>query len=179
MNLLLDTHAFLWFMEGNAKLSDAARVAIESGEGERWLSVASAWEMAIKTSLGKLNLAKPLDELLPALLADSGIATLAIEIADVARVATLPFHHRDPRPLVGGVSTRAQPHDGERGRCVGCVWCSARWVARRLRAAACDLIPGPRSNKQPDIGDAPQPRRARQFSRWARCSKQRTDARLG
>lgn len=52
--------------------------------------------MAIKSSLGKLDLAKPLDELLPPLLADSGIELLPIHIADLARVATLPFHHRDP-----------------------------------------------------------------------------------
>jgi PIN domain nuclease of toxin-antitoxin system len=52
--------------------------------------------MAIKASLGKLTLARPLGELLPALLTDSGIALLPIEIADAARVATLPFHHRDP-----------------------------------------------------------------------------------
>lgn len=62
----------------------------------RALSVASAWEMAIKNSLGKLDLAKPLGELLPPLLADAGIELLPIEIADLARVATLPFHHRDP-----------------------------------------------------------------------------------
>ena len=96
MSLLLDTHAFLWFMEGNGKLSEPARLSIENTEGQRFLSVASAWEMAIKASLGKLTLAKPLGELLPALLADAGITLLPIEIADVARVAALSFHHRDP-----------------------------------------------------------------------------------
>ncbi len=96
MNLLLDTHAFLWFMEGSERLSQRARAEIEAAEGVRALSVASAWEMAIKSSLGKLELAKPLGELLPPLLADSGIELLPIEIADLARVAVLPFHHRDP-----------------------------------------------------------------------------------
>jgi PIN domain nuclease of toxin-antitoxin system len=52
--------------------------------------------MAIKASLGKLVLVKPLGELLPVLLADSGIELLPIEVPDVARVAALPFHHRDP-----------------------------------------------------------------------------------
>lgn len=51
-----------------------------------------------QVSLGKLALAKPLGELLPPLLADAGIELLRIEIADVARVATLPFHHRDVAP---------------------------------------------------------------------------------
>jgi PIN domain nuclease of toxin-antitoxin system len=96
MNLLLDTHAFLWFMEGNERISPRARAAIEAAEGVRALSVASAWEMAIKSSLGKLDLAKPLGELLPPLLADAGIELLPIEVPDLARVATLPFHHRDP-----------------------------------------------------------------------------------
>jgi PIN domain nuclease of toxin-antitoxin system len=96
MNLLLDTHAFLWFMEGNERISQRARAEIEAADGVSALSVASAWEMAIKSSLGKLDLAKPLGELLPPLLADAGIELLPIEIADLARVATLPFHHRDP-----------------------------------------------------------------------------------
>ena len=96
MNLLLDTHAFLWFMEGSERISRRAREAIEGASGVRVLSVASAWEMAIKASLGKLALAKPLGELLPPLLADAGIELLPIEMADIARVATLPFHHRDP-----------------------------------------------------------------------------------
>jgi PIN domain nuclease of toxin-antitoxin system len=96
MNLLLDTHAFLWFMEGSERISQRARAEIEAADGIRALSVASVWEMGIKASLGKLILAKPLGELLPPLLADAGIELLPIEIADVARVATLPFHHRDP-----------------------------------------------------------------------------------
>lgn len=96
MNLLLDTHAFLWFIEGNPKLSEPARTEIEAAEGRRAISIASLWEMAIKASLGKLTFAKPLGELIPALLADSGIELVPIEIGDVARVATLPFHHRDP-----------------------------------------------------------------------------------
>jgi len=96
MNLLLDTHAFLWFMEGSERISQRARAEIEAADGVRALSIASAWEMAIKSSLGKLDLAKPLGELLPPLLTDAGIELLPIEIADLARVATLPFHHRDP-----------------------------------------------------------------------------------
>ena len=96
MNLLLDTHAFLWFMEGNERISQRARAEIEAADGVRALSVASAWEMDIKSSLGKLDLAKPLGELLPPLLAAAGIELLPIEIPDLARVATLPFHHRDP-----------------------------------------------------------------------------------
>ena len=89
MNLLLDTHAFLWFMEGNERISPRARAEIEAADGVRALSIASAWEMAIKSSLGKLDLAKPHGELLPPLLTDSGIELLPIEIADLARLASL------------------------------------------------------------------------------------------
>jgi len=56
MNLLLDTHAFIWFMEGSERLSQTARNEIEGTEGRLLLSAASGWEMAIKTSLGKLDL---------------------------------------------------------------------------------------------------------------------------
>jgi PIN domain nuclease of toxin-antitoxin system len=96
MNLLLDTHAFLWFIGGSEKLSGRARAEIESAEGRRAVSIASLWEMAIKASLGKLTLAKPLGEFIPPILADSGIELVGIDVGDVARVATLPFHHRDP-----------------------------------------------------------------------------------
>jgi PIN domain nuclease of toxin-antitoxin system len=80
MNLLLDTHAFIWFMEGSERLSQTARNEIEGAEGRLLLSAASGWEMAIKTSLGKLDLAKPLGELLPPLLTDGGIELLPIEL---------------------------------------------------------------------------------------------------
>ena len=55
MRLLLDTHALLWFCEGNALLSATARAAIEDEGNERWVSHATAWEVAIKASLRKLT----------------------------------------------------------------------------------------------------------------------------
>ena len=59
MKLLLDTHAFLWFISGNPKLSGYARKLIENLENERLLSIASLWEMSIKASIGKLKLELP------------------------------------------------------------------------------------------------------------------------
>ncbi len=59
MRLLLDTHTFLWFIGGDGRLSDHARTLILDPTNERFLSIASLWEMAIKTSLGKLKLALP------------------------------------------------------------------------------------------------------------------------
>jgi PIN domain nuclease of toxin-antitoxin system len=96
MKLLLDTHAFLWFVMGSANLSVNARAVIENPANENLLSVASLWEMAIKVSLGKLTLSAPFDDLIPEQLKLNGIGLLNIGIDHVSLVATLPFHHRDP-----------------------------------------------------------------------------------
>lgn len=97
MRLLLDTHAFLWFVAADAALSAPARAAIEDARNEVFVSVASAWEVAIKVSLGKLAVDAPsvgvfFDEQMEA----NGFAYLAIDPPHVFRVASLPFHHRDP-----------------------------------------------------------------------------------
>ena len=63
MKFLLDTHTFLWFISGNSKLSKPARRCIEDMTNERWVSVASLWEMSIKASIGKLNVSLPFPEL--------------------------------------------------------------------------------------------------------------------
>ena len=57
MRLLLDTHTFLWFIGGNVNLSNKARQLIENRDNQRFLSIASLWEMSIKVSIGKLKLA--------------------------------------------------------------------------------------------------------------------------
>lgn len=96
MRLLIDTHAFLWFVAGDTALSAVAREHIENPESERYLSLASVWEIAIKHSLGRLTLALPLDELFERGTIENGIGLLGIERAHVLGVAELPFHHRDP-----------------------------------------------------------------------------------
>ena len=96
MNLLLDTHTFLWFIAGSARLSATVRDLIEDSANQPFLSAASLWEMAIKLSLGKLRLAHPFEELIPQQMALNGIQLLGIELEHVVPVATLPFHHRDP-----------------------------------------------------------------------------------
>lgn len=65
MKLLLDSHALLWFCDGNASLSEPARAAIEDARNEKHVSHATAWEVAIKARLGKLKLAVPFEELFP------------------------------------------------------------------------------------------------------------------
>jgi PIN domain nuclease of toxin-antitoxin system len=96
MKLLLDTHAFLWFVMGSANLSSKARTFIEDPANENLLSVASLWEMAIKVSLGKLILSVPFNDLIPQQLNANGIGLLNIGIDHVSLLTTLPFHHRDP-----------------------------------------------------------------------------------
>jgi len=96
MRLLLDTHAFLWFIMGSANLSVNARALIENPGNERLFSVVCLWEIAIKTSLGKLTLSAPFDELMPAQLMLNGIDVLNIKVDHLSTLTSLPFHHRDP-----------------------------------------------------------------------------------
>jgi len=94
MNLLLDTHAFLWFIANDARLSSQAESLIQAPANRRLLSMASLWEMAVKVSLGKLKLAQPFAQFIPRQLQLNQIEVLAIQLARVAAVAAMPFHHR-------------------------------------------------------------------------------------
>jgi PIN domain nuclease of toxin-antitoxin system len=96
VNLLLDTHSFIWFVEDNPSLSSHARRLIEEPTNDVFLSIASVWEMAIKVSLGKLDLSQPFDLFIPNQLLLNDITLLDITVSHTLRVATLPFHHRDP-----------------------------------------------------------------------------------
>jgi PIN domain nuclease of toxin-antitoxin system len=96
VNLLLDTHAFLWFISGDAALSVKGRTLIENEENDKFVSIVSLWEIAIKTSIGKLPLAKPFDQLIPEQLELNGFDVLGLKIGHATKLAKLPFHHRDP-----------------------------------------------------------------------------------
>jgi PIN domain nuclease of toxin-antitoxin system len=96
MRLLLDTHTFLWFIMGNPNLSAKARAAIESITNEKYVSVASVWEIAIKVSVGKLSLSAPFSSLIPEQLSANGFELLNLEVAHASALTSLPFHHRDP-----------------------------------------------------------------------------------
>jgi PIN domain nuclease of toxin-antitoxin system len=69
---------------------------IEEPTNEVFLSIASVWEMAIKASLGKLDLSQPFDLFIPNQLLLNDMTLLDITVSHTLRVATLPFHHRDP-----------------------------------------------------------------------------------
>ncbi|MPY89050.1 MAG: PIN domain-containing protein [Luteitalea sp.] len=95
MRLLVDTHAFLWYLAGDRQLSRTARRAIDDSNGEWWLSVASVWELAIKSSLGRLTLPVPVNEYV-ADKVQQGLRVLSVEWVHAAGIERLPFHHRDP-----------------------------------------------------------------------------------
>jgi PIN domain nuclease of toxin-antitoxin system len=95
MKVLLDTHAFLWFVNDDPQLSLAAKTLMES-EVDLLLSVASLWEMAVKVSIGKLDLPKSFDLFIPEQLQINEIEVLPIELRHLSVVAGLPLHHRDP-----------------------------------------------------------------------------------
>ena len=95
MKLLLDTHAFLWFLAGDAMLSKKTKTLIESPENEKYISIASFWEIAIKYNLGKLVLDVSFAELKTEMI-KNGFRMLPITFDDTLRLSTLPFHHRDP-----------------------------------------------------------------------------------
>ena len=96
MKLLLDTHTFLWFIVGSSSLSANARALIEDQANQKFLSVASLWEIAIKVSIGKLGLSAPFDTLIPKQLRANGFELLRLEVNHAAALIGLPFHHRDP-----------------------------------------------------------------------------------
>lgn len=96
MKLLLDTHAFLWFVADDARMSAKARRRIEDGRNETFLSIASVWEMAIKLGLGKLRLEDHLAVVLERGARENRIASLAITKPHAIAVAELPDLHRDP-----------------------------------------------------------------------------------
>jgi PIN domain nuclease of toxin-antitoxin system len=96
MSLLLDSHSFLWFIEGNPRLSAHARSLMADPANVLFLSIASVWEMAIKVSLGKLQLDQPFDALMPGQITLHSINVLDISLAHTIEVSRLPFHHRDP-----------------------------------------------------------------------------------
>ncbi len=96
MRVLLDTHAFLWWIDDAPSLSRKARASISSPRKRMPAEYRQCWEMAIKVSLGKLRLPGVIERFIPEQLAANAFRQLTIEFRHVARVAALPFHHRDP-----------------------------------------------------------------------------------
>ena len=95
MNNLIDTHAFIWFINGDSDLSDNAKKAIEHQDANNFISIASLWEIAIKISLGKLELKTSFAKLAEQIELN-GFQILSVTFEDTLLISELPFHHRDP-----------------------------------------------------------------------------------
>lgn len=93
-NILLDTHAFIWYSEDDSKLPESIKTEIETAD-RVCISIASLWEIAIKLSIGKLSLRSNYESI-ESSLEPAGIILLPISFADTVRVMNLPLHHRDP-----------------------------------------------------------------------------------
>lgn len=110
MRVLLDTHAFLWWITDSPRLSGYAREVI-SGSNELLFSAASGWEIAIKARLGKLQVPEDLGKFITGQLSRNEMVVLPVYLGHALHVHTLPGHHRDPfdRLLVSQASLEGLP----------------------------------------------------------------------
>lgn len=119
MNLLLDTHILIWFLEGNSSLSKSRRQLVADSQNIVYASIASLWEIAIKISLNKLTLSRPLIDVIKQIAAED-IEILPISPEHILQVSILPFYHRDPfdRIIIAQAQTENLPivtDDGDFG----------------------------------------------------------------
>ncbi len=96
MRLLLDTHVLLWWLAASEKLGKQARSHIAEPESEVWVSAATAWEISIKVSLGRLHLEEPPEVCLPREMKLHRFRPLPIEHAHALAIRGLPAYHADP-----------------------------------------------------------------------------------
>lgn len=96
MRILLDTHAFLWWVTDDEQLSRRARRLLGDGRNEILFSAASAWEISIKSSLGRVTLPDDAERYIAAQLEQNAFGVLPVRLHHALRVATLPALHRDP-----------------------------------------------------------------------------------
>jgi PIN domain nuclease of toxin-antitoxin system len=96
VKLLLDTQVLLWSATDPQRLAASARAAVEDGANDVAISIVVAWEIAIKQSLGKLDLPRAAEEWLPEVLRRTGIEVAELGLTAALRVRALPWHHRDP-----------------------------------------------------------------------------------
>lgn len=96
MIVLLDSHALLWFLRGEARLTSKAKPLIEDPNNEKLVSIASCWEISIKAGLGKVGLTEPSRIFLEREISRNNMQLLPITLEHATAVETLPLHHRDP-----------------------------------------------------------------------------------
>jgi len=95
MNIIIDTHALIWYIEGEKKLSKTAISAIENLNNQVFVSKSSLWELAIKISLGKLQISIGFDDL-EKFLVENGFIILDYNFDHLVTLLSLHYHHRDP-----------------------------------------------------------------------------------
>ncbi|HEX5025305.1 MAG TPA: type II toxin-antitoxin system VapC family toxin [Agriterribacter sp.] len=95
MDLLLDTHSFLWFAEGLPSISKKAKDEIENNTNRCFVSIASLWEIAIKLSLDKLEMTRPFENI-PEILKNNDVQILPVQFRHLQQLLILPMHHRYP-----------------------------------------------------------------------------------
>jgi PIN domain nuclease of toxin-antitoxin system len=110
-DLLLDTHSVLWFFWDDPLLSSAAKQAIESDDNRKLVSIASCWEIAIKSGLKKLHLGESSRSFLMQQISRNNFELLGITFDHATLVESLPSHHRDPfdRLLVAQATVEQLP----------------------------------------------------------------------
>jgi PIN domain nuclease of toxin-antitoxin system len=96
MRALLDTHAFLWWINDDARLSDRCRAIISSGVNEILFSAVSAWEIAVKAGIGRLTIPGDLETYTLAQVSRNRFEVLSISLSHALRASCLPPHHKDP-----------------------------------------------------------------------------------
>ena len=96
MKALLDTHAFLWWISDDPRLSEKAREIIADGRNELFFSAASGWEISIKAGLGRLEVPEDLQRFISDQLSRNAIQVLSIYLSHALHTGSLPVHHRDP-----------------------------------------------------------------------------------
>lgn len=96
MKYLLDTMVWLWSLGSTEKMGKEGLEIVSSGAADIYLSVASSWEVAIKTQLGKFQLPEEPVRYVPKRLTEQGIHPLAIRLDHSLKVCDLPLHHGDP-----------------------------------------------------------------------------------
>ena len=96
MRLLLDTHVLLWILGDRSRIGPRVEEEYIDPRNEVVVSAASAWEVAIKQSLGKLELPAPAETWLPDKVEGAGMDFIPVTAEDALRVRSLPWHHRDP-----------------------------------------------------------------------------------
>ncbi len=95
MKYLLDTHIVLWIAEDSPRLSQAVRSALTNRTAEKYVSIVSAWEVALKLGTGKLRLDGGLQKFFD-IIDDYGFTSLSVEKEYIQNILTLPEHHKDP-----------------------------------------------------------------------------------